>query len=56
MTIVISSHIIDELYKVATSFVILKKGRVLKNITTEELTKEKGDLPVDEYYLSLVNG
>lgn len=37
ITLIISSHILSELYLVANRFLIIEKGRVLKEITKEEL-------------------
>ena len=37
MTIIISSHNLPELYQLATDFIILHKGQVKENITSEEL-------------------
>lgn len=40
ITILISSHILSELYAVADHFCILEKGKIVKNITKEELDME----------------
>ncbi|MCH5267944.1 MAG: ATP-binding cassette domain-containing protein [Lachnospiraceae bacterium] len=40
ITLIISSHILSELYMVANRFMIIEKGRVLKEITKEELDLE----------------
>lgn len=40
ITILISSHILSELYQVATKFCIIDSGSVIKELTKEELDKE----------------
>lgn len=40
ITFIISSHILSELYMVANRFLFIEKGRVLKEITKEELDME----------------
>lgn len=40
ITILISSHILNELYQVANKFCIIEKGRVIKEITKEQLDEE----------------
>lgn len=40
ITILISSHILSELYAVATRFVFIDQGKVIKEITKEELNLE----------------
>lgn len=39
-TLIISSHILSELYAVANRFLFLEKGRILKELTKEELDLE----------------
>lgn len=40
ITILISSHILSELYAVATKFCIIEKGKIIKELTKEELDLE----------------
>lgn len=40
ITILISSHILSELYQIATKFCLLEKGKVVKDLTKEELDNE----------------
>lgn len=40
ITILISSHILSELYAIANKFCILEKGRVIRELTKEELDRE----------------
>ena len=40
ITILISSHILSELYAVATNFCIIEQGKVIKELTKEELDNE----------------
>ena len=51
ITFIISSHILGELSKVASSYGIIDKGELKKQILKTELTEE-----LDEYYLSLTGG
>ena len=39
MTVIVSSHILDELVKVADSFAIINNGKLLDEFTAEELTR-----------------
>lgn len=56
MTIIISSHILDELAKVATKFCVIHCGKVVLEKTKEDFLKECGSLPIDEYYLRIIGG
>lgn len=51
VTIIISSHILEELYKVATKFCIIHKKGIIKEIAIDALKEECKDMPIDEYYL-----
>lgn len=55
-TMIISSHILDELAKTATHFCVIHRGTVIKNCSKEEFMLECGDRDIDEYYLSLISG
>ncbi len=45
-TILISSHLISELEKIATRYGIIAKGRLVEEITAEELEKKCGNITV----------
>jgi len=54
VTMIISSHILDELAKISTRFCVLHKGKIIKNCTKEEFMAECGDMGIDEYYLKML--
>ena len=53
-TMMISSHILDELERIATKFCFLHDHRIIKQISKDEMVKERGELPIDEYYLKIL--
>lgn len=55
MTILISSHMLNELYKFASDFIIIDKGIVKKIISREEMesTLEKGE-DLEYFYLNII--
>ena len=53
VTILVSSHILTELAKFATCYGFIEGGRLIKELTAEQLAAE-GDL--EEYFLNLIGG
>ena len=43
MTIMISSHILEELYKIADTFGIINKGKLIQELSKEELSAKCSD-------------
>ncbi len=58
ISILISSHILDELYKVATIFGIIEDGKLLFQLTKEELDAicKNENLTLEEFYLQATGG
>ena len=54
ITFIISSHILGELSKMATRYGIIDKGRLLKELSAEELASQTDDL--ESFYLNLTGG
>ena len=54
-TMIISSHILYELLKVVTHFLFVKGGRIVYEISVQDLLKELGDGDINEYYLSIMS-
>lgn len=55
ITFMISSHILDELAKVATRFCIIHKGKIIKECTKDQFMLECADKDIDDYYLEIIN-
>lgn len=53
MTVLISSHNLQELYETATDYIIMDKGIVKKELTQEQLDKENHK-SLEEYFLSVI--
>ncbi len=58
ISIIISSHILDELYKLATNFSIIEQGKLVCQITKDELTAicQKEDISLEQFYLNTTGG
>ncbi|MDR0885381.1 MAG: ATP-binding cassette domain-containing protein [Clostridiales Family XIII bacterium] len=56
ITILISSHILTELYQLATDYIIISHGRIVKQLTLEELDAEADGRSLEEYYIDLLTG
>lgn len=52
MTICISSHILEELSKIATDYGIIHNGVLLQELTRDELTSEE----LESYFLKMTGG
>lgn len=56
VTMLISSHILDELAKIATQFLVMAKGgKVIRNCSKEDFMKECGEENLDDYYVKLIS-
>ena len=56
ITILISSHILDELSKFATHYGFIDKGSMIQEITAEELEASFDKMNLEKYYINLVGG
>lgn len=56
ITFVISSHILDELSKVATDYCFIHKGNILLQIPKSELEAKCENSSIEEYYLNIIEG
>lgn len=58
VTILLSSHILGEVYRLATDYIFLHRGRVLKTASAHEVAAEiesEGEgYDIEEYFISLV--
>ena len=54
VTLLISSHILAELAKLATEFYIMDRGKILKRVSKAEV--EEGSDDLEKTYLDLLNG
>lgn len=53
ITILISSHNMHELYQIATKYLFLDRGKVVKSVSSDELDQERS---LENFFLSLIGG
>ncbi len=61
ITVLISSHILSELSKIATRYGMLHEGKLLEEFTEEDLWKkcsenQNGELDLESYFLQVIGG
>jgi ABC-2 type transport system ATP-binding protein len=58
VTLFLSSHILNELYLLATDYYIIHKGRIIKSITHDELDEKLSvtGQSLEEYFLNVTGG
>ena len=54
ITMLISSHILDELVKTVTDICVMNHGNIIKSCTTEQFVEESGGMNLDEFYMKLI--
>lgn len=54
-TILISSHLLSELDQVATCYGFIRKGKMVEQITAEELYEKAGGTGLEDYYMKVMN-
>lgn len=53
ITIIISSHILDELAKIATRLCVMKKGKIVLDESMENIAKSLSGTTIEEWYLKV---
>ena len=56
MTVILSSHILSELYLLATDYIFIHHGKILRTMSKEALDEECGGGNLEEFFFSLVGG
>ena len=58
VTLFLSSHILNELYLLASDYYIIHKGKIIKSLTHEELDEKLSvtGQNLEEYFLSITGG
>lgn len=56
MTVILSSHILSELYLLATDYIFIHHGRILRTMSKEALDEQCVGGNLEEFFFSLVGG
>lgn len=56
MTIILSSHILSELYQLASDYIFIHHGKILRTMSKEELDEQCGGGNLEDFFISLVGG
>ena len=56
MTIILSSHILSELYQLATDYIFIHHGKILRIMSKNALEEHCGDRSLEDFFLSMVGG
>lgn len=56
MTVILSSHILSELYLLATDFIFIHHGKILRTMIKSALDEQRGDNSLEDFFLSMVGG
>ena len=56
MTMILSSHILSELYMLATDYIFIHHGKILRTMRKSALDEQRGDKSLEDFFLSMVGG
>ena len=56
ITIIISSHILAELYQLVTDYIIISHGKIIDTLSKQVLDEKKNERSLEEYYIELLGG
>lgn len=56
MTIILSSHILSELYQLASDYIFIHHGKILCTMSKDALDEQCGGRGLEDFFLSLVDG
>ena len=56
MTIILSSHILSELSQLATDYIFIHHGKILRTMSKDALEEQCGSSSLEDFFLSMVGG